>query len=102
MGKILFNNIKFEVREDVVTDFKSFAIALGLFDGAFSEEEQGGGYHRFKELCFYSGELPIKYDQNNVQGHGWYLMQGLHVGIRQQALNLAHNFRKRHKIQVYE
>lgn len=87
---------KMEVRPGVLQAIKFHASVNmdGLFDKNFSEEEQGGGYHGFKQLVLLQNPIPADYGDYAHGQPGYYLLQRLHPLVRQRAIDCARDIRK--------
>ncbi len=70
---------------------------LGLFDPDYAgdDERQSSGYHAYKQLVNYEGDLPKDGvpKRGPFQGPGYYLLQTLHPNIRETALKFANAIR---------
>lgn len=74
--------------------FYKLAKFLQLYDDRFPDEQQGGGFHRFKQMCFdITLQLPESANPHIHPSHQ-YVLSSLHVMIRPKALVLAKHFRE--------
>lgn len=99
-GTFKLPKYKMAVRPEVLMAIKFHAKHNmdNLFDDKFTEDEQGGGYHSFKQLVLLQNPLPKDYETIVYGQPGYYLFQRLHMLIRQRALDCARDIRKTFKI----
>lgn len=88
--------IKIKINEEKLHNLEymqHLAKGLGLFDDKFPDENQGGGYHSFKELCLNKIELPSFSENNSEQIRDCMALGRFHPSIRWKALVSIHVFR---------